>query len=186
MNAQSEHVSVAKVVRHFLRIEARKPVNSIWSENLVSWCQLADEEMIARARDFGERLCERGDFNPFLIFSVGIPRDDRSHQVDHWKRVEVRCDEIYVPEINERVNRDLKSVRGNLQAFADQHSMKHQDEFKDLGNISEEEKVVMLLNRERDAFSGRYQLLDGAHRVVAMCRAGIEAVEAFVGIQKQP
>jgi hypothetical protein len=75
---------------------------------------------------------------------------------------------------------DLASVKGNIPRFAAEKATRF-PEFAS-GCLPEGALAIVIVIRqttpERD---GAFELLDGAHRLVALCNAGVETVETFIG-----
>jgi hypothetical protein len=170
------NVPPVEIVRHFLRLEATRKKYSDRSGELLAWCSLPDSEVMAKARQFTK---ERYDVNPALLYTVGIGEDNRHTSVKSWTRERVQCREIYTCGISSSMRPDIDSVRGNLIEFALQSASKY-PEFRPLSNLSDATSIVILVHHRRDDRAGDYEVIDGVHRLVALCRAGIQDVEAYV------
>jgi hypothetical protein len=182
MNVESEDATQffrhapAEVVRHFLKVEATRPKFSHRKNELLSWCELPEPEVMVNGRRFAE---EREDVNPALVYTVGTPKDDRSSQVAFWSREWIQCRDIFAWSISPRMQSDIDRVRGNILAFA-LGPAKAYSEFRPLSSLSDLSSIVILVahgGRDRD---GKYEVVDGAHRLVALCRAEVKEVEAYV------
>jgi ParB/Sulfiredoxin domain len=166
----------AEVVRHFLRLEATRTEFADRKDELLAWCGLPDAEVICKARQFAE---ERDDVNPVLVYTVGVRDDSRYLRVASWTRERVRCRDIYTCGISPCMRDDINAVGGNLLAFALQSSGKY-PEFRPLGELSDVSRILIVVHHSRDDRHGEYEIIDGAHRAVAFCRARIDDVDAYV------
>jgi ParB-like nuclease domain len=169
-------IAAAEVVRHFLRLEAGRSKFANRKDELFSWCELSDSEVMAKARRFAE---ERDDVNPVLVFTVGARGDDHSSRVASWTRERIKCRDIFTSGISSRMRPDIDAVRGNMLAFALGPAMKY-SEFRPLSPLCDISSIVILVAHRRQTRDGQYEVIDGAHRLVALCRAGAEEVDAYV------
>jgi hypothetical protein len=169
-------VSRADVVRYFLRLEATRPKYAERKRELLAWCELSDSEVLAKAAHFAE---ERDDVNPALVYTVGVRNDVRHTGVASWTRERVRCMDIYTCGISSCMRDDIDAVRGNVAAFASQSSSKY-PEFRPVAKLSEISSRIILVHHQRPHRNGQYEAVDGVHRLVALCCAGVQDVEAYV------
>jgi hypothetical protein len=175
------NVSTADVVRHFLLLEATRQRYSARKTEIVQWCELPDSELMARARTFGEeRKKLTGEINPAFVYTVGVASDDRHTLVRSWSRDQIPCKDIYVSDISSSMAADLDSVGGNISKFA-MNSWAKYPEFRPLLMSPDRLGTLIVVAQPRPDRDGVYELIDGTHRLVALCRAGVEAVEANVG-----
>lgn len=165
-------VSTEDVIRHFLACEASGKKYKDRKEEIESWCGFPDEQLRERARRFSE---ERDDTNPLLEYTVG----HRSREMVKWTRERIQSADVYTCGIADGMSEDLVSVAGNVQRFALEKATKY-DEFAN-GYLPPESVAIIVIKQANPKREGSYELVDGAHRLVALCRAGVEAVEAFVG-----
>jgi len=169
-------ITLTKIVRHFLRLEAESNKYSDRKDELLAWCELPDPELITKARKFAE---DRDDVNPTLLYTVGIRNDTRNNRVASWTHERVLCRDVYTCGISSSMQPDIDAVRGNLLAFAS-HSASKYPEFRPLSGLSEMSGIVILVDHRRVDRDGEYEVIDGVHRLVAFCRAGYQDVEAYV------
>jgi hypothetical protein len=108
-------ITAADVVRHFLRLEALRPKYQKRKEELLSWCELPDNELMLKARQFAE---ERDDVNPTLVYTVGTPKDNRYTRVASWKRERIKCKDIFTSGISSAMLPDIEVAKGNIWDFA--------------------------------------------------------------------
>jgi hypothetical protein len=166
----------AEVLRHFLRLEATRNKFAVSKDELLAWCDLPDAEVITKARQFAEG---RSDVNAAFVYTVGVRNDSRHLGVDFWTRERVRCGDLYTCGISPCMRGDIDAVCGNLLAFALQSSGKY-PEFRPLGELSDVSRILIVVHHSRDDRHGEYEIIDGAHRAVAFCCAGIDGVDAYV------
>jgi ParB-like nuclease domain len=174
------NVSKANVVRHFLRLEAIRPQYSARKTEILQWCELPDSELLTQARGFGEeRRKLLGEINPVFVYTVGVANDNRYTCVSSWSRSRILCKNIYVFSISPAMSSDLDAVRGNVLQFALNSAAKYR-EFRPLSTLSDDLGTLIVVAQQRPNRDGVYELIDGAHRLVALCRAAVEDVEAYV------
>jgi len=173
-------IAPAEVVRHFLRLEATRSKYSNRKEELLAWCGLSDSEMMVNVRRFAG---ERDDVNPVLVYTVGVRGDDRSSQVAGWTRGRIKCGDIFAPHISSQMQPDIDEVRGNILAFAKGLASKY-SEFRPLAALCEDTSILIVVAHRVPSKDGEYEVIDGVHRLVALCRAGIQEVEAYVAHMK--
>ena len=169
-------IAPAEVVRHFLRLEAKRPKYSDKEEEILAWCKLSDSEVMERARHWGE---QRDDVNPALVYTVGIGNDARNSRVASWTRERIQCGDIFTCGMSSCMRPDIDAVRGNLSAFA-LSSAKKYPEFRPLSELCDMQRIVILVAHRQDGRDGNYEAIDGVHRLVAFCCSGIQEVEAYV------
>jgi hypothetical protein len=167
----------AEVVRHFLRLEARREEYRDRMKDILSWCELPDEQLLKRTRAFAD---ERNDTNPALAYTVGTPKADFSSRIVLWKRGRICCSEAYTCGISPAMSRDIDAVAGNVCEFASRFATNYV-EFRDARLPQGEAAVIIAVAQTKQGKNGKYELIDGVHRLVALCRCGVEAVEGYIG-----
>lgn len=169
--------SKAEVIRHFLRLEASRREYYKRKEEILSWCRLSDEEMLARVRCFAD---ERHDTNPVLAYTVGTAKADYSKRIALWRRECIICAEIYTCGISPQMSSDIDAVGGNMLDFALGPAAKF-PEFAEGATLPQEGTVIIVVEQRKAGRKGAYELIDGAHRLVTLCLSKVETVEAYVG-----
>jgi hypothetical protein len=94
-----------------------------------------------------------------------------------WREIELHSFELYLPQINPRVNQYLQAISWNLDSFS--KLVNGNDdllEFHDVGRKIWHDRLIALdqLNRIR--------IIDGSHRAVIMRNRGKEHFQVYVGI----
>jgi hypothetical protein len=168
----------ADVVRHFLRLEASKAKYKEKKEAMLWWCSLPDEQLLKHARAFAD---ERDDTNPVLAYTVGTTKADYSSRIVLWERYWINCTEIYTCGISPSMRPDIDAVAGNLREFAMRFAAKYAEFADRLPLPKGDEAVISTIAQKKHGRRGLYELVDGAHRLVALCRGGVETVEAYIG-----
>lgn len=130
-----------------------------------------------RARCFAD---ERDDTNPVLAYTVGTAKADYSKEIAFWKREWIKCAEIYTCGISPQMGSAIDAVEGNMLDFALGPAAKFA-EFAESPALAQEDTVVIVVEQKKLGKKGGYELIDGAHRLVAICLGGVEIVEAYVG-----
>ena len=174
------YVPMAEVMRHFLRIEASHVKYHTRRNEILSWGSLPDEQLLERARCFAN---ERDDTNPTLAYTIGTKKADYSSRIAYWKHESINCAEIYTCGIAPQMCHDIAAVTGNLRDFALKFSSKY-SEFTCNQPLFQNDVVIIVVAQRKQGKNGTYELVDGAHRLVAICLGGVEAVEAYVGYLK--
>jgi hypothetical protein len=169
-------IAPAEVVRHFLRLEARRPKYSDRRDELLAWCELSDSAVMMNATRFAN---ERDDVNPVFVYTGGITGDDRSSRVAAWSRERIKCGDIFAPSISPQMQDDINEVRGNILAFAQGPATKY-SEFRPLVALCEVTGILIVVGHRVQGMVGEYEIIDGVHRLVALCRARIQETEAYV------
>ena len=169
-------INPAEVVRHFLKLEATRRNYSDRKDELLSWCTLSNSEVMAKARDFA---VQRDDRNPVSVYTIGLPGDDRHTRVANWTLERINCREIFSSGIAGNMEADINAVKGNLYDFANGPANKY-DEFRPLGPLCEITGRVIVVAKQVEGRKGKYEAIDGSHRLVALCRNECPDVEAFV------
>ncbi len=137
---------------------------------------MEEPELRSRAERFAQ---ERDDVNPALAYLVGTPTHDVSKRVALWTRERITCGGVFTLGISPCLLPDIEAVRGNIRAFALGSAIKY-PQFRVLSQLDGIASVVILVKHRREGKDGGYELIDGAHRLVALCRAGIPEVDAYV------
>ena len=171
-------VSKQEVVRYFLRLEAGRKKYSDLASDLLSWVNLPDRELLIQARKFAD---QRDDTTPLLVYTVGTSKDDRSNSISIWKREFLKCAQIYTLGISQNMLADLEQVKGNVLNFALQYATKYPEFSNPPQRPDGKIPRLIVIAQSNPSSKGSYELIDGAHRLVALCRLGDETVEAYVG-----
>jgi hypothetical protein len=131
---------------------------------------------VEKARGFAK---ERDDVNPALVYTVGIRKDDRNTRVASWTRERIKCRDVFTSGISSRMRSDIEAVKGNIFAFAQGPASKY-SEFRPLAALCKITSIVIVVAHRVQGKDGEYEAIDGAHRLVALCRAGYQEVDAYV------
>ena len=168
--------STADVVRHFLRMEAsRESIRRQWPES-VEWIKLPDEELLITAREFA---LEREE-NPALAWTVGTADNSFYKMVKAWSLSEIRLDELYTCGVRKNMEPDLNAVAGNLKRFFDTGRANSYPSDFEIRAAPVERQLLMCIDNSRDDKDGCLELIDGAHRAIAMIADGTETCRAYV------
>ena len=160
----------------FLRDEASRGKYAEALKDFEEWAGLSDGPFYYRVRNFAEL---RDDTNPVLTYTIGTKNNQHHKSVVKWEEREVPLDEIFTCGINPCMRDDLNDVAWKLAAFARKHACKYQ-EFR-LDEIPPVEKRrAISVQHEVAGKVGRFEILDGVHRCVALTVNGFSTVRAFV------
>lgn len=168
---------VAEVLRHFICMEAERPKYADMREEMLKWLDLPDQKLIRKVRKFEKT---RNDDNPTLGRTIGTRAN--SNWVSHWVLASIDLADLYTCGINPKMKDDLDSVSGNLKRFVDAGYATKYPEFR-LDPVPSTWRARVVIGVARSEFSreGNIELIDGAHRVVALIANGITSSDAYIG-----
>ena len=169
-------------MRHFTLLEARKPRYAGDKEELDKTLRLPDSELAGRIEDFSRQPGhDRG--NPVYTWVF-----QRGHLVERWVHAEIHdLDQVFSSDINDKAKYALDSVEGNLVAFGDRvnNDPALTEEFGPYRPpIVEVDQTIIGVVISYSHRMGSIELIDGAHRFVAMARANVKKIPAFLAILK--
>ena len=172
-------VTKADVLRHFLARDIVKYPSQ--ASELTDILTIgADEEFTTRLRDFAA-----GHDNGSPVYTwTGLNANQHHMSVVRWilvPSIDVR--EVYSKRINSNLEAPLQRERGNLArlaAFVPSDPVL-QGEF-DIHRrpATDEERTIIGVKHPCEGRQGSIELIDGAHRFVAMVSAGIGEVPAYL------
>ena len=93
---------------------------------------------------------------------------------------DAKLSEFYTRDLNPTVKPVLDRVKGNLRAF-EPKSMKF-PEYQNVFVPDPKDATVFGVLHKTPGRKGTIQLIDGAHRIVAMVRAKAKTTDAFLAI----
>ncbi len=174
-------VSREEVLLHFLCMEGK---TEELLRSYLKW-EIHDQSKTANAEQpLKAYVNSRSDVNPALVYLIGTDTDKRYENVDSWCLKWISMADIYTCGINEAVNSDLDDVKGNLSEFALKHAHKY-PEFSLHKANNGEEVVIIVAEQTQNGKNGTYELLDGAHRLVNICRRDGKEILAYVAKMKK-
>ena len=174
-------VTMRAVLTQFLADEAAKTEYAEALSELDSWAQLPDEDFFRRVREFAKLRC---DVNPVLTYTIGTLANRHHERVLGWGLETIALSELYTCGLTTYLQHDLDAVQGNLVAFAHQHAAKYA-EFRLTDPPALEVQRVIAVRHRTKRCRGTIQLLDGAHRVVALAIQGATTITGYVGKVKR-
>ncbi len=174
-------VTMRAVLMQFLAAEATNQQYAVALSDLDSWTELPDETFFQRVWEFSKSRC---DVNPVLTYTIGTLANRHHDRVLGWGLETIALSELYTCGLTTYLQHDLDTVHGNLVAFAQQHAAKYA-EFR-LHEIPtlEQQRVIAVRHRTKHC-RGTVQLLDGAHRVVALAFQGATTITGYVAKLKR-
>lgn len=174
-------VTMRAVLRQFLADEAAKTEYAAALSDLDSWTELPDEAFIRQVQEFAK---SRYDVNPVLTYTIGTLANRHHERVLGWRLETIPLAELYTCGLTTDLQHDLDAVQGNLVAFAQQHAAKYA-EFRLTETPALELQRVIAVRHRTKRCRGTIQLLDGAHRVVALAVQGATTITGYVGKVKR-
>lgn len=123
---------------------------------------------------------------PLVPFTVGSSRDDRTHNVRKWVlRKGVAVGEFWIPYLNAETKGALEASQFNLADAAAHFPEEHWRPSEDSSAPVHPVICIQDANGPSDGHKGHLQVLDGAHRIVGLKKAGRDDVSAYVGVGGQ-
>lgn len=172
-------VTVADVVRHFIRMEASREKYANKSGEMREWLKLPDSEFIQKVHEF-ER--SRDDVNPALLWTIGT----KGNEISCWTLKKVPLTDLYTCGINSKMKADIDSVQGNLKRFADAGLAKKYSEFRVNSVPSQGDfRTLIGIAQSVDKRDGSIQIIDGCHRAIAMLANSIMKSDVYIGKLKR-
>jgi len=170
----ADYLEVADVLRHFFGMEMTRDCYAKQRQALEQWLRLDDEEFLSKMSQFHR---DRKDDNPALDWTVG----SRKSRIASWTQAHIPLGAAYSCGISSSMRHDLDLVKWNLQRFLSCGFASKYPEFR-LKTVPEtvELRTVIAIRRDREGRDGRFQVIDGAHRIVAMLAHGISECPAYV------
>ncbi|MBI1923405.1 hypothetical protein HYR99_04050 [Candidatus Poribacteria bacterium] len=175
-----QEVRMREVLEHFLHLEITRPQYMNRRQEILGWLSLSDQQFFQRVRQFAT---ERDDVPPALTWTVGTLENTFHLQVRRWILAEVDLSLLYTCGLNPLVNDHLAVVRWNLKQFG--RFANQYPEFQ-LNRVpsGEHQRIIGIVRHDPDR-DGCIEIVDGAHRVVAMLANNIKQTIAFLGELKQ-
>lgn len=166
----SDKIKVVDVVRLFVRLESGKQDIQDRYGDISQWLDLPNSALIAKVK----RWKRTHDNNPTLRWTVGL----EACHVGRWTKEIVPLDSLFTCGINPKMQAHLESVRWNIAAFA-QGPSSHYPEFEyDLP--PSELRTLIGVRQLKSGKKGSIQLIDGAHRAVALIRNGVMKSPCYI------
>lgn len=169
--------SVDEVLCCFLQIESQKPNAGHFLDLLQRIRGLPGEQSRRRVREFAEKT-KNG--SPIFPWTVGINNDERWKNVRRWIYTDVELNQLYTCGINPSTMKEsLTKVHGYLVKFT--RCFAHNfPEFR-LDQIPPEKlRTIFGVKRRDNNKDGSIELIDGAHRAVAMLHNNIVESKGFI------
>lgn len=168
-------VGCRDVVEAFLKIELGKPVHAEMKARLPALCEFNDTVFFTAVKCWVNG-CEGK--NPLMVWTVGLPDDDRTDCVRQWKLRACSVAEFYSCGINNEVKADLDATGGNIARFAPL-ACKH-PEFGCAHKPEPATTRVFGVKHTTQGRDGTIELLDGVHHLVPLAANGVETVWAYI------
>lgn len=170
--------NVAWVLRHFIRIEAARSKYADKREEMISWTCLPDTAFIREVHNFAQM---RDDENPTIVWIIGTNINKHYLKVQRWVLANINLDCLYTCGISSKMRSNLDSVNGNLKHFVDRGYATKHNKFRINSVPSDGEVRIVIgiahLKHDRD---GEIELVDGAHRAIAMLANRISSSQAYI------
>lgn len=173
-------VTMRTVLEQFLFDEATNQQYAEALSDLAAWTHLPDEAFFRRVREFAKL---RRDVNPVLTFTIGTQANRHHERVLGWEMEMIEVSELYSCGLNICMKKDLDQVNGNVLAFAKNYAAKYA-EFRLNETPVQKRQRVIAVRHPTAGRQGTMQLLDGAHRVVALAVQGVKVVSGYVAVLK--
>ncbi|HUB66777.1 MAG TPA: hypothetical protein VL981_04765 [Candidatus Methylacidiphilales bacterium] len=160
--------------------EKKKSGAGEWEKLLEEIKELSADRLREHIRKFAER---KQNGSPIFPWTVGYRENESYRQIKRWVYADVDIERLYTCGIDPNkvsMKADLIKARGNLNKFAKCYAHKY-PEFEPR-EVPVEKQVIFGIKKEETDKNGTIELLDGAHRTVAMLRNGDTRSKGFTGI----
>ncbi len=179
-------VTRRQVAEYFLRLEADK--NDILAIKLASDIFSNDADFFQQYRAYANVCKNEKRDSPVLVWTVGVPGDDRFQDIKEWRLEKVNLDELYSCAMGRNMKTELDAVKGNLKTLTAlmKNNPSNYPEF-DLSRIpSDNEKQIAIgVAHSITGRQGSIELIDGAHRVVSMIANDVSYIFAYLAVLKR-
>ncbi len=172
-------VKIIEVLRHFISMEADRDKYKDMRDKMLGWLRLSNRKFIRKVHRFEK---DRDDVNPALGWTIGANGNKHYQNVSRWVLANIQLTDLYTCDIKSKMKDDLDSVNGNLEQFVKAGYAREYTDFQQDRVPSEgKARIVIGIARRESGRNGSIELIDGAHRIVAMLVNGITECDAYIG-----
>lgn len=158
-----------QVAEYFLRLEADK--NDSLAIKLASGIFSNDDDFFQQYRAYANICKNEKRDSPVLVWTIGVPGDNRFRDIKEWRLEKVNLDQLYSCAMGKNMGAELDAVSGNLKMLTSiiKNNPSKYTEF-DLSRIPSygDKQIAIGVAHSINGHQGSVELIDGAHRVVSM------------------
>lgn len=188
MNSEYEVIrqsNVTEVLKHFIQMEASRPKYTNRKKEMLEWITFPDAAFIKEVEKFKEGRCAEGEENPTFVWTIGTSKNKHYLKVSRWVLANVNLQCLYTQGINPAMRNEIEAVGGNLKRFVECGYARNYSEFQVSLNLPPEEaRIFVGIAHHKHDRNGKIELIDGAHRVVAMMSGGLTSAKAYIAQSK--
>lgn len=174
-----------EVLEYFLELEATKPAYASRRLEFEAWKKLDDDSFFSLVKRFGN---EQEGLNPLLTWTVGTQKTlfhNYNKRVSSWCEGIVPLEQVYTMGINQSMKGDLSLSSWNLERFTRSHAQKY-EEFQLQRHPGRSSIRIVVVKHRKIGKIGEYEIIDGAHRAIAMIHQGVRETPAYIARLKRP
>jgi len=161
-----------EVMSHFIPIEREKMKMPLIDCSVMSTEELEDEV---------RNLCFSRGAIPFGIYLVGTVNDCRNKRIVKWILGAIPVQELYSCGVNPLTTDPiLKGCNWNLSAACSNLPCPQMSKAMD-----ETKEIIVTIKQNTPEKKGRFEVIDGFHRAMALIREGRKEVRSYIGLHKE-
>jgi len=127
-----------------------------------------------------QALCfPKGESKPIGIYLVGKDDDRRNEQISQWVLGAIPVHELYSCAVNPPTDAILKGCNWNLSAACLKLPCPQMSKA-----IDETKEIIVTIKQEKQGKNGRFEVIDGFHRAMAMIQEGRKQIHSYIGLHK--
>ena len=160
-----------EVMSHFIPIEREKMKKPLIDCSVMSTEELEDEV---------RNLCFSRGAIPFGIYLVGRRDDPRNKLIVQWVLGTIPVQELYSCGVNPLTTDPIfKGCNWNLSAACSNLPCPQMSKAMD-----ETKEIIVTIKQEKQGKNGRFEVIDGFHRAMAMIQEGRKQIHSYIGLHK--
>ena len=172
MRIEPRHVPPREVMIHFCTIEHEKE-KSDEGASPPDYSSMSDEHLEEAVR----RFCFRGqEEKPIGVYLVGKGRQ----QIAEWVLATIPIEELYTRGVDCCWNALLEKNNWNLAAIVNRCG--NILCIRDTENLNEVLCVIVAVKRLDPGRYGKFEVIDGFNRAIALIQSGRKEIDSYVGI----
>lgn len=159
-----------EVMSHFIPIEREK-----MEMHPVDCSAMSTEELEDEVRT----LCFSRGAIPFGIYLVGYGNDHPNNLIVRWVFGAIPVHELYSCGVNNSTDAILRKCNWNLLAARPQMPLSQMSK-----SIDGTKETIVTIKQHTPVKNGRFEVIDGFHRAMAMIQEGRKQIHSYIGLHK--